>query len=225
MPVAGTDGCSDSVALLKSSALAPDNSFLSPSVYTLQQTEAAPLVREGREPVAAAGGRVDWLTNPGHMRALGFAPSAPQVALYLHQGEANVTVLPDADMLAASAGGAEANSSVWLGCITAAGALMAGTVVDVIDGVEAADECCRLCREMDGECNAWNFCQQEGGCRCALGGRRLPLLRCRAAARGALLLFDASPSVPSPHRCCSFVQQNTNVSLEQFQCECLQEPW
>lgn len=43
-PRAGTDGCSGPVAVLKSSPVAPDNHFLSPLVYTLQQAEALPLV-------------------------------------------------------------------------------------------------------------------------------------------------------------------------------------
>jgi len=50
---AGTDGRSALIAVLKSSALAPSESFLAPSVYSVQQTDAFPLVSR------AAGARVD----------------------------------------------------------------------------------------------------------------------------------------------------------------------
>lgn len=41
---AGTDGQSEPIAVLKSRALPPADSFMAPSVYSLQQTEASPLV-------------------------------------------------------------------------------------------------------------------------------------------------------------------------------------
>ncbi|PRW33664.1 serine threonine- kinase receptor R831 [Chlorella sorokiniana] len=131
----GTDGHSEPAAVLKSSPLAPSNSFLAPSVYSVQRTEPFPLV-----------------------------------ALHLHPGEAEVVVPSDAEMLAETAeaaggGGAAANSTAWLGCIVANNSLMAGAVVDVVDGVEAAEECCMLCRQTDGgACNAWHWCPQAGGC-------------------------------------------------------------
>lgn len=75
----------------------------------------------------------------------------------------------DADLLAqaAEAGSSDpANSTTWLGCIIANQTLMDGTVVDVVDGVEGAEECCRLCRETSGgACNAWNFCAGPITCR------------------------------------------------------------
>ena len=103
-------------------------------------------------------------------RAPTLAPACrpPQVALYLHEGAANVTVPPGANLLAAAAGapGAEAHSSLWLGCITAANCVMAGEVVGVQDGVDSAEQCCRICRNMDGgRCNTWNWCPEAGGCR------------------------------------------------------------
>lgn len=80
-------------------------------------------------------------------------------------------ILPE-DTIAslASGNGAElANSTVWLGCIVAQNAVMQGSVVAVLDGMETAEQCCRACREWpDSECNVFNFCSETSGCRCGV---------------------------------------------------------
>lgn len=73
----------------------------------------------------------------------------------------------DAELETAVAGGGEQlNSTEWLGCIIAPNALMSGTVVELLQGVESAAACCRACREwVDGGCNVWNYCAQASGCK------------------------------------------------------------
>lgn len=106
--------------------------------------------------------------QPRHAAML---PLPLQVGTYLHQGDANVTVPSSEDLLAASAVEhvATLNSTLWLGCIVADASAMAGEVVGLADGVPAAEDCCRACRDMGERCNAWNWCPRAGGCRCAMG--------------------------------------------------------
>lgn len=153
--------------------------------------------------------------GPAVLPAHPAAAQPAQVALYLHPGEAEVLVPSDAELLAQAAeaavgSGAAANTTVWLGCIIANHSLMAGTVVEVVDGVEDAEECCRLCREMDGgACNAWNWCQQAGGCRCGLGGtgagRQGPVCVCwpvgaqpNAMPLSRIVAFSCHPAMLMP---------------------------
>lgn len=62
------------------------------------------------------------------------------------------------------------NNSAWLGCITAEGALMAGEVVAMLDGVASEEECCMECRALP-TANVWNYCSanQSDACRCVVG--------------------------------------------------------
>lgn len=166
-----------------------------------------------------------------------------QVALYLHVGEADVIVPSDAELLAEAAEGAgsgstAANSTAWLGCIIANHSLMAGTVVEVVDGVEDAQECCALCRQtIGGACNAWNWCQQAGGCRCGLCCARqtsadgccaatvVQQAGCQCACAPAWEHGMSVHSLMAVHApltaySCSYTGDTGEVSLQQFQCEC-----
>lgn len=92
-----------------------------------------------------------------------------QSGTYLSADEAAVTLPSPAELQAAadSIGDEWANSTAWLGCIVADGALMAGDAVAELHGLATAEECCRACRGMGGQCNAWTFCARAEGCRCA----------------------------------------------------------
>ncbi|EFN54969.1 expressed protein [Chlorella variabilis] len=90
---------------------------------------------------------------------------------YLHPGEAEVVAPSDAELAVIDSDGLDtaelANSTIWLGCIIAP-ALMGGRRVQVLDGLESAEACCRECRMVLGEdesegggCNAFNFCPRE----------------------------------------------------------------
>ena len=58
------------------------------------------------------------------------------------------------------------NSTAWLGCVVAPSTLLAGDVVEVLDAVESAEECCRACRDLGLErCNVFNWCNRPEGCR------------------------------------------------------------
>ena len=87
---------------------------------------------------------------------------------YLLRREADV-ILPPADELATAAVEATLdprNSTAWLGCVVATGALLAGTVAEVLDAVESAEECCRACRDLGlQQCNVFNWCGHPEGCR------------------------------------------------------------
>lgn len=105
-----------------------------------------------------------WLTHP----------STLQSSTYLQNGQATVILPDDIPASLASVNGAElANSTVWLGCIVAQNAVMQGSLVVVLDGMDTAEQCCRACREWpDGECNVFNYCSEPSGCRCGVGGVR-----------------------------------------------------
>jgi len=162
-----------------------------------------------------------------------------------------VTVPSDAELLAEAAeasgdGGGAANSTAWLGCIIANHSLMAGAVVEVVDGVEDAEQCCRLCREASGgACNAWNWCQEQGGCRCGLrlqggsapqcaspsaqhagcpgaAGCRQSMRTGRGCCHMAYWCADLCPAKCAPlylYYCCSYKDNDIEVLLQPFQCE------
>ena len=196
--------------MLKRSILTPSNLFVAPTVYTLEIVEDSALVS------AVAGGGA-WCLS--HVRPLTPPPplSLAQDSSYLHVGDAEVVGLPDASSQEDDAAG---NGTDWLGCIVAPQALMAGVVLEVLDGVATVEECCRACRTLYA-CNVWNLCQELGGCRCAAG------VRC------ALVRWLAHPHhLPSPHwaccpttrNSCSYKDQSTEVSLQPGQCELRQQP-
>ena len=96
----------------------------------------------------------------------------PQIFNRLYESDGGEVVLVPEGQLAPG-GIIASKENPWLGCMKAAGALMDGRVVALLDGVPSADECCRRCRGLEtaggGVCNVWNYCERQGGCRC--GGR------------------------------------------------------
>lgn len=92
----------------------------------------------------------------------------PQEVRYLLRREASVVLLP-ANELAAAVDEVTAdprNSTAWLGCVVALGALLSGDVAEVLDGVESAEACCRACRAVGlQQCNVFNYCSGPAGCR------------------------------------------------------------
>lgn len=86
---------------------------------------------------------------------------------YLFVGDATVLLpsMAEQEAALASTGQEWANSTTWLGCIVSDAALMAGDTVAELRRLQTAEECCRACREMEGQCNAWTFCNRTEGCR------------------------------------------------------------
>lgn len=177
----GLDGCGGELAVLKTSALSPANSFMSPSVYTIEKVQGAPVsgARLARAPPGCAAPGA----APG---ALSLAQSAcPNAAschllqsgAFLVFGEAQV-ILPSGPLQAVgnrpapAPAPAAADSPAYLGCYVstiAGGAVMAGDVVATLDGVPSAEACCKACRSRAPGCN----------------GARPPVACCSAAAGGA----------------------------------------
>ena len=163
-------------------------------------------------------------------------PAAAQDSFYIQRGEATI-VLPSAAAAAAAApapapGAAQAlisNSTAWLGCIIAPGALMAGQPVELLSDVASAEECCRACRERADVANVFNYCGDASGCRCVChdghnarrGAAAAGRARLRAAHATALLAPSTQPGYPPCPKCvpCSYVDRRTNVTLQQGDCE------
>ncbi|KAI7843630.1 hypothetical protein COHA_002870 [Chlorella ohadii] len=130
----GLDGCSSTIAVHKNVSLLPGNSFASPGVFTM----------------------------------LGISIPTPY-GYYLYEGDGEV-ILPSPDELAANwaagLGAHDGNSSTpsgWWGGIVAPNALYDGVQVAVYDGVESAEECCRVTQEWradnrTGHPNLFNWC-------------------------------------------------------------------
>lgn len=75
-------------------------------------------------------------------------------------------VTPPAGQADAS-NGTQPNATAWQGCIFVRDAVMSGHLVNTLDGVASAEDCCRACRAAnDTVCNVWNWCPagQAQGC-------------------------------------------------------------
>ena len=180
---AGTDGCSDPITFINSEALSPVNSYVAPSVVTLQPSSTHPPVRAlglaqvlqhlagqaGRQAVTARSQVVCLppLQHAFHARRM-MPPCQLQVASRLYDSEGEVLLAPDADLAAGGAGLANSSS-----CFLGRNVVMAGKVVALLEGVASAEACCQECRLFQTSggaagCNVWNYCDAPGGCRCAL---------------------------------------------------------
>lgn len=88
-------------------------------------------------------------------------------------GDADGTVIEPTAAELAVAASASANGTAWLGCVVSKpGALMAGSIVAVLEGVPSPEACCRACRNSSATANVWNYCGRQGGCRCERGVQR-----------------------------------------------------
>lgn len=174
------------MSVLQSISLSDNNDFLAPIVYTLVQdssqlqvSNAAVLCMLPCFPPGPCNSKC----CPGAAAcqtlrlAAAIYPSSCLTlqTFYLHPGEAEVVAPSDAELAVIDSDGLDtaelANSTIWLGCIIAP-ALMGGRRVQVLDGLESAEACCRECRMVLGEdesegggCNAFNFCPRVGGCK------------------------------------------------------------
>lgn len=81
-------------------------------------------------------------------------PIAPplQLATTLLASDGEVLEAPAAQL--PPAGLPTGSNTTWLGCIVADNALMAGSIVDTLDGLPSAEDCCRACRNNTG-CNLY----------------------------------------------------------------------
>lgn len=136
----GMDGCSEEIAVLKQTRLVPSNSFMSPTVYTLEVEERGPtgsylLYDEG----IIVGASEASSTSP-----TAAAPSAGGAIA------SNVTT-----------------DATWLGCILATmPAVMNGDILTTLDGIASPEACCRECRARAPNCTVWNGCfNSEEICR------------------------------------------------------------
>ncbi|KAL4419965.1 hypothetical protein ABPG75_007063 [Micractinium tetrahymenae] len=83
-----------------------------------------------------------------------------------------VAVLPANEL--PEAGVPTDSNTTWLGCIVAHNVLMSGTLVDTLDNLVSAEECCHACRNNTG-CNMFTYCGLTGGCSYSRGPRTLAL--------------------------------------------------
>jgi hypothetical protein len=113
---------------------------------------------------------------------------------YLLLDEAFVELPPEEELQAAvdeSMAVGPFNSTAWLGCFYAEGALLDGDVVGVLDDVESPEACCRACRQLgSAQCSVWNYCANPDGCRYADLQRTVDLQRGQCELRWQYLAAE-----------------------------------
>ena len=185
MRPAGLDGCSPGAlrAVLKTEYPRPGNQFVAPYVHTL-------VISKPDKPEVSWGWGWGWgrLECPhmcaacrwGHAAATAPVPARLQAPLYrynhlLYADEAEFVPPSDAEMAAAApaATGNSSTSDAYHGCAVAKGALWAGNVTGLLQGVASPIDCCRECHARLGPatngtqpCNLWHYCpaNQKGSC-------------------------------------------------------------